>query len=169
MTSFQKHIFNMSKSIARIDLSILFTYEIVNLYERRFATSWDCAELRLVITMMLLRRIARGRIDCVFVELRGTLVVIAWECAEQRLPNTWDCAEMRPTSAWKCAEPRLPWKCKLRVCLQSAARVRGTRVRSAWEVRLECGSNAWNHGSTHWRVQYLCEIGTLRSNTIIRN
>ena len=88
--------------------------------------------------MMLLRRNAWGRIDCVFVELRGTVVLIAWECAEQRLP----------------------WKWRLRLCLQTAARVRGTRVGSAREVRLECGSSAWNRGSTHWRVPYICGTGT---------
>ena len=89
----------------------------------------------------------------------------AWKCAELRLPIAWKCAEMRPANAWKCAEPRLAWECESRGCLRTAARVRGTRVGSAREVRLKCGSSEWNRGSTHWWVPYLYGTGTLRVNT----
>ena len=89
-------------------------------------------------------------------------LLIAWKCAEVRLPIAWKCVELRPANAWKCAEPRLAWECELRGRLRTAARVRGTRVGSAREVRLKCGSSAWNRGSTHWWVPYLYGTGTLR-------
>ena len=92
--------------------------------------------------------------------------LIAWKCAELRLPVAWKCAALRPANAWKCAEPRLAWECELRGCLRTAARVRGTRMGSAREVRLKCGSSAWNCGSTHWWVPYLYGTGTLRARTL---
>ena len=92
-------------------------------------------------------------------------LLVAWKCAELRLPIAWKCAELRPANAWKCAEPRFAWECELRGRLRTAARVRGTRVGSAREVRLKCGSSAWNRGSTHWWVPYLYETGTLRVKT----
>ena len=62
-------------------------------------------------------------------------------------------------NAWKYAEPP---ECELRVCPRTAARVCGTRVGSAWEVRLKCGSSARSRGSAHWWVPYLYGTGTLR-------
>ena len=94
-------------------------------------------------------------------------LLIAWKCAELRLPIAWKCAELRPANAWKCAEPRLAWECELRGRLRTAARVRGMRVGSAREVRLKCGSSAWNRGSTHWWVPYLYGTGTLRVKMVI--
>ena len=89
-------------------------------------------------------------------------LLIAWKCAELRLPIAWKCAELWPANAWKCKESRLVWECELRGRLRTAARVRGTRVGSAREVRLKCGSSAWNRSSTHWWVPYLYGTGTLR-------
>ena len=89
-------------------------------------------------------------------------LLIAWKCAELRLPIAWKCAELRPANAWKCAEPRLAWECELRGRLRTAARVRGTRVGSAREVRLKCGSSASDRGSAHWLVPYSYGTGTLR-------
>ena len=89
-------------------------------------------------------------------------LLIAWKCAELRLPIAWKCAELRPANAWKCAEPRLACECELRGRLRTAARVPGTRVGSAREVRLKCCSSAWNRGSTHWWLPYLYGTGTLR-------
>ena len=89
-------------------------------------------------------------------------LLIAWKCAELRLPIAWKCAELRPANAWKCAEPRHAWECELRGRLRTATRVRGTRVGSAREVRLKCGSSAWNRGSTHWWVPYLYGTDTSR-------
>ena len=91
-------------------------------------------------------------------------LLIAWKCAELRLPIAWKCVELRPANAWKCAEPRFAWECELRGRLRTAARARGTRVGSAREVRLKCGSSAWNRGSTHWWVPYFYGTGTLRVN-----
>ena len=93
-------------------------------------------------------------------------LLIAWNCTELRLPIAWKCAELQPANAWKCAEPRFAWECELRGRLQTAARVRGTRVGSAREVRLKCGSSAWNRGSTHWWVPYFYGTGTLRVKNI---
>ena len=118
---------------------------------------------------------------CNFVGIHGTTFIIARECVAYRVTkirrktasncvemrgtaasNAWKCAELRPTNAWKCTEPRLAWECELRGRLRTAARVHGTRVGSAREVRLKCGSSAWNRGSTHWWVPYLYGTGTLR-------
>ena len=96
-------------------------------------------------------------------------LLIAWKCAELWLPIAWKCAELGPANAWKSADPRLAWVCELRGRLRTAARVRGTRVGSAREVRLKCGSSAWNRGSTHWWVPYLYGTGTLRVNKRKRN
>ena len=89
-------------------------------------------------------------------------LLIAWKCTELRLPIAWKCAELRHANAWKCAEPRLALECELRGRLRTAARVRGTQVESAREVRLKCGLSAWNRGSTHWWVPYLYGTGLLR-------
>ena len=96
-------------------------------------------------------------------------LLIVWKCAELRLPIAWKCAELRPANAWKCAEMRLAWECELRGCLRTATRVRGTRVGSAREVRLKCGSSAWNCGSMHWWVPYLYGTGTLRVNGLVKH
>ena len=64
-------------------------------------------------------------------------LLIAWKCAKLRLPIAWKCAELRPANAWKCAEPRFAWECELSGRLRTAARVCGTRVGSAREVRLK--------------------------------
>ena len=94
-------------------------------------------------------------------------LLIAWKCAELRLPIAWKCAELRPANAWKCGEPRLAGECELRGRLPTAARVRGTPVGSAREMRLKCGSSAWNRGSMHWWVPYLYGTGTLRVKTFL--
>ena len=85
--------------------------------------------------MMLLRRNAWGRIDCVFVELRGTVVLIAWECAEQRLRGNggYDYA----------SKPRLEcagreWEARGK-CGSSAAQVRGTAVPRIGGSRIYAG------------------------------
>ena len=96
-------------------------------------------------------------------------LLIAWNCAELRLPIAWKCAELRLANAWKCAEPQFAWECELRGRLRTATRVRGTRVGSAREVRLKCGSSAWNRGPTHWWVPYLYGTGTLSVNIGIAN
>ena len=79
---------------------------------------------------------------CNFVGLRGTTAFIA--------------------AVLLRGNARLAWKCELRVCLRTAARVRGTRVGSAREVQLKRGSSAWNCSSRHCWVPYLYGTGTLR-------
>ena len=128
--------------------------------KQRFPTSWDGAEPRLVNATVLLRGIARECVDSIFIEMHGTA---ASNCVEMRgflvRGNARICDSQ---NAWKCAEPRLARECELRVCPRTAARVRGTRVGSAREVRLKYGSSARSRGSAHWLVPYLYGTGTLR-------
>ena len=104
--------------------------------------------------------IARKYVVSEFIEMRGTA---ASNCVEMRGFLVRGIARIcNSQNAWKCAEPRLAWECELRVCPRTAARVRGTRVGSAREVRLICGSSARSRGSAHWWVPYLYGTGTLR-------
>ena len=113
---------------------------------------WDGAEPRRALNATALS-IARECVDCEFIEMRGTA---ASNCVEMRCFLVCGIARICDSqNAWKCAEPRLAWKCELRVCPRTAARVRGMRVGSAREVRFKCGSSARSRGSAHWWVPYL--------------
>ena len=71
-----------------------------------------------------------------FVELRVTMVLIAWECAEHQLRNARDCADMRPA---KCVEMRGPAACvEMRVA--SMPPNHGSSARDAGGKRAEIAS-----------------------------
>ena len=98
-------------------------------WKQLFVISWEYTEQRL-----LLRGNAWECVACRVIETRRTT---ASNCVEMRGAAASSCMEMRPGNVWKCAEPRLAWECELCGRLRIAARVRGTRMGSAREVRFK--------------------------------
>ena len=115
------------------DLLIRFKNETVNRHsytQQLFATSWDCAELRLVMVIVLLRGNARRCIACGIVETARNLVS--------------NCVGMRWTAASMCVWLRGYATRKMR----GNARSRGFRGNASCEYasnpRVECAGREWD-------------------------
>ena len=126
-------------------------------WKRLFVLSWEYTEPRL-----LLRGNAWECMACKVIEIHRTT---ASDCVKMRRAAASISVEVRGTATRKCVEMRRTAACVgMRVAWMPPNRGSSTlaRMGSTREVRLKCGSSAWNRGCTYWWVPYLYRTETLR-------